>query len=299
MKLYAPKYYKDFSCIADKCRHSCCIGWEIDIDSEAMEKYLSLTDGYGKEIIKTVETEGCPHFKLKEDDRCPHLDERGLCRIITRLGEDFLCNICREHPRFYNYTPRGKEAGLGLSCEEAARIILSSDRYGEIIEIGECNDDPTFTDFDGALARDRIYSVLRDRSVGYDERLRLISEMYGVYPFSKNEKEWKELLSELEYLDNSHRALFLRYKEEKETPKKLEKVLERALGYFVYRHVSGAESENDLRAALGFSLFCERLLCSLAKEAEEISVAELARIISEELEYSEENTQDIKFEFMF
>ena len=25
IKLYAPKYYKNFKCIADKCEHSCCI----------------------------------------------------------------------------------------------------------------------------------------------------------------------------------------------------------------------------------------------------------------------------------
>ena len=39
MKLYAPTYYKNFKCIADACEHSCCIGWEIDIDPEALEKY--------------------------------------------------------------------------------------------------------------------------------------------------------------------------------------------------------------------------------------------------------------------
>ena len=32
MKIIAPNYYPAFRCIADKCRHSCCIGWEIDID---------------------------------------------------------------------------------------------------------------------------------------------------------------------------------------------------------------------------------------------------------------------------
>ena len=34
MKTYAPKYYQQFHCIADKCKHSCCIGWEIDIDKD-------------------------------------------------------------------------------------------------------------------------------------------------------------------------------------------------------------------------------------------------------------------------
>ena len=46
MKLYAPKYYKNFKCIADKCDHSCCIGWEIDIDSAAYAKYKELKEEY-------------------------------------------------------------------------------------------------------------------------------------------------------------------------------------------------------------------------------------------------------------
>ena len=50
MKLFAPKYYEDFSCIADKCRHSCCIGWEIDIDPETLAKYSALTADYAAAI---------------------------------------------------------------------------------------------------------------------------------------------------------------------------------------------------------------------------------------------------------
>ena len=32
-----PNYYDKFKCIADRCKHSCCIGWEIDIDDDTME----------------------------------------------------------------------------------------------------------------------------------------------------------------------------------------------------------------------------------------------------------------------
>ena len=46
MKLTAPKYYHNFKCIADKCSHSCCIGWEIDVDEVTIEKYTSLSGDY-------------------------------------------------------------------------------------------------------------------------------------------------------------------------------------------------------------------------------------------------------------
>ena len=55
MKLSVPLYYKSFKCIADRCRHSCCIGWEIDVDSATMEKYRTLNEGYGKDIIDSIE----------------------------------------------------------------------------------------------------------------------------------------------------------------------------------------------------------------------------------------------------
>ena len=60
--------------------------------------------------------------------------------------------------------------------------------------------------------------------------------------------------------------------------------------------MTSAADEYELRAALGFSLFCERLLASCAAD---IDVLTAARIISEEIEYSEDNTDAIKSEFLF
>ena len=48
-------------------------------------------------------------------------------------------------------------------------------------------------------------------------------------------------------------------------------------------------------ASLGFSMLCERLLASLVS-CNTDDIAELARIISEEIEYSEDNTERIKEE---
>ena len=39
----------------------------------------------------------------------------GYVDLIIRHGEDALCDICREHPRFYSYSENGniREGGLG------------------------------------------------------------------------------------------------------------------------------------------------------------------------------------------
>jgi len=295
MKLYAPKYYKDFVCIADKCRHSCCIGWEIDIDDKTAKKYAAFKDGYGKIIKESVDFEDTPHFKLKANDRCPHLADSGLCNIILNLGDSCLCDICREHPRFYNYTSRGKEVGLGMSCEEAARIILNSDEYSDMIELGEVNGEPEAAEINAVPLREKIYSLLSDTSVTYTEKLQTIYDAFGVSPSVHTDVEWREMLGSLEYLDEAHKELFAKYSSDISTPECLEKPLTRALAYFIYRHTSEAYDEADFIASLGFCLFTERLLASIASD----NIAEAARIISEELEYSEDNTEAIKFEFLF
>ena len=298
MKLFAPEYYKEFTCIADKCKHSCCIGWEIDVDGDTMEKYKSCREEYGKNILESIEDGETPCFRLGEAERCPHLNDRGLCRIILEVGEDYLCHICREHPRFYNDSPKGREVGLGMACEEACRIILFSDGYRDFKEIAEVCGQPQDWDFDTLVHRERIYGILCDRSRSYTERLERIYEEYGVTPSAFSDEEWIETLESLEYLNSDHKELFESYSSVSDTPQKIENQLERALAYFVYRHCTEAEDAYGFCAALGFCLFCERLIASLCR-ANEGDITDFARIVSEELEYSVDNTEEIKAKFEF
>ncbi len=297
MKLFAPAYYKDFKCIADRCQHSCCVGWEIDVDGRTMQKYDALSGEYADVIRQSIDMGGTPHFCLQDGERCPHLDGRGLCKIITALGEEYLCDICREHPRFYHDTARGREVGLGLSCEEACKIILSSDAYGAMEEVGEIQEDATPKAFDPLPERERIFSLLADKTLSYKKRRACLARAYGVTLSVNSKRAWRALLSELEYLDDGHRALFASYSSKSQTKKEDEPLLLRALAYFIYRHVSSADGEDELRAGVGFSLFAERLLASMLRCGGDIY--ECARILSEEIEYSEENTDIIKGEFLF
>lgn len=295
MKLFAPKYYSEFTCIADRCRHSCCVGWEIDIDADTMDKYASLCHPYGEAVRNSIDNTDTPHFRLGRGDRCPHLDEHGLCRIICEIGEDCLCDICREHPRFYNYNSRGCFVGLGLSCEEACRIILGSDSYCDFTVIGELTEEAETNDFDAIAEIEKLYTVLSDQTVTYAERLKNIASLYSL-PFEFAAEARAELLSSLEYLDASHESLFINAPKASFAPDK-NIICERVLAYFIFRHCSAASDEFEFRAALGFALFCENLFRALAAESEDIF--DLARIISEELEYSEDNTESIKTEFIF
>ncbi len=290
MKLYAPNYYHRFGCIADRCEHSCCVGWEIDIDGDTLEKYQRLpSGGYGDVIRESISMEDTPHFRLGAGERCPHLDERGLCRIILGVGEDYLCDICREHPRFYNFTSVA-EVGVGMSCQEAARLILSSSDYAEIEQVGEVDAEADGVEFDGREERAKIYAILQDVTRDYAERLGDVYRAYGIDAGADG--DWLEILDSLEYLNPDHKETFMKYSSACR-PKGCDEALERFLAYFIYRHCTEAVDAEDFEIRLSFCLFCERLFASLicAEGASTLGeLAEIASMISEEIEYSDENT---------
>lgn len=135
MKLVVPEYFKKFHCIADKCKDSCCIGWEIDIDDETANNYIHVPGKFGDKLRSNINFDKTKSFILDKHDRCPFLNNKNLCEIFITLGENNLCKICTEHPRFYEWFDGFKEGGIGLCCEEASRIILSQNEEFNTCEI--------------------------------------------------------------------------------------------------------------------------------------------------------------------
>ncbi len=299
MKIYAPEYVKNFKCIADRCRHSCCVGWEIDIDDKTLGLYRAMPD---KRIMSTVEDGEPCHFRLGSDRRCENLTDAGLCRIICEHGESYIPEICREHPRFYNRSSRGLEMGIGMSCEEACRIILSSSEYRILHCADENTDCGEPKDFDASAKIERIYEILSKRDIPYSKRLEKISELCGIKEsILRNSALWSEVFSSLEYLDNSHRSLFQKYDFVENVRDAYAELSERAFAYFIYRHASGADSPYDFKSRITLSFLFERLYTTLLSLEDDSTTKayEYARVISEEIEYSEENTDTLLSEISF
>lgn len=74
MKLIAPDYYPQFRCIADKCRHSCCIGWEIDIDTDTREKYRRVPGEFGARLNAAIEDGEVSCFRMLKVGQSPTSD---------------------------------------------------------------------------------------------------------------------------------------------------------------------------------------------------------------------------------
>lgn len=128
-----PKYLKEFRCIGEECEDSCCIGWDIDIDKITFRQYYKVKDQEMKKMFqKNVHNnEYCQapdvdygKVKLKKDKRCPFLDECNYCIIQSKLGEEYLSNVCTSFPRILNKIDGYYEMSLDVSCPEAARILL-------------------------------------------------------------------------------------------------------------------------------------------------------------------------------
>ena len=134
--LRVPDYYKEFSCIADQCKDSCCIGWEIDIDEDTYAFYKQTDGAIGKRLRKHMyqTVDGDYSFELQQHGRCPFLNETNLCDICIELGEEALSEVCTEYPRFTIEYGNVIQKCLSLSCEEVGRLVFTRDDSVSIIE---------------------------------------------------------------------------------------------------------------------------------------------------------------------
>lgn len=125
MKLYQPTCWRTFQCAASQCGDNCCIGWEIDIDPDSYARYQALSGPFGDTLRASIQMGETPCFRMK-GERCVMLDEENLCQIYRRLGKEGLCQICRDHPLFTDTFGMRRETGLGICCEEAARLLFTA-----------------------------------------------------------------------------------------------------------------------------------------------------------------------------
>jgi len=294
-----PDYYKAFRCTAGACRHSCCIGWEIDIDEETLRRYDRAAGALGQRLRENIERGELPHFVLGEEERCPFLNEENLCEIILALGEEALCEICREHPRFHNQYPGRTESGLGLCCEAAGSLILGRKEPVKLLMDGKAEEEDLLLSL-----RDSVLETLQERTRPLEDRVEMMLDMCSAALPERTVGQWAQILLELERLEESWTGRLKRLKSaalcEGLWTDRFQLEQEQLLVYFVYRYLGQARDERDLAARAAFAVLAQRILCAmgelLLRERGEVAFAdlvELARQFSAEVEYSEENMEQL------
>ncbi len=282
MKTIRPDFYDSFCCIANECKHSCCIGWEIDIDEDTYEYYQSIPGTLGEELQKNTAADPEPHFCLGEGEHCPFLQEDGLCKLIKELGEESLCAICAEHPRFYNEFEEREEMGLGLCCEEAARLLLEGTESLKLLEEGEAAAD------EGEALRRELFALLQKPEQTLTERFAEAMDFFG-RPLPKRDlSDWAGFFLSLERLDESWTEklqLLQQRGREVDLTEALQHIrYERLCCYLLYRHFLSGEDYGEM---LEFCILATGMIAAL--DALEGYDVEHARLFSSEIEYSDEN----------
>lgn len=314
-----PAYLDCFRCSADKCSDNCCIGWEIDIDESTAEKYKNVKGDFGERLKENIAFGECASFILK-GERCPFLNERNLCDIIINLGENMLCQICSDHPRYFEWYGEIKEGGAGLCCEEAAKLILTAENPLEFtekeipFEEGNEFEEELF----GLLyeARAKIFSVLYNEKksirqrvsevLGFAENLQInidnyIDEIPDVKDV-KTEAEGNmqsvlESLRALEPIDDNWEPylnnLIESYRET-DRDEELAKYQRNLLVYFIYRYFLKGVFDGEIlskvklaavsTAVIGYIIRKDNL-----KESDLEKIVNVCKLYSKQVEYSQEN----------
>ena len=299
-----PDYYPQFSCIAGRCRHSCCIGWEIDVDEDTLASYRRIGGEMGERLRAGISEDGdAPHFLLGAHERCPFLNEKNLCDLILYGGEDMLCQICRDHPRYRSFFSERTEIGVGLCCEEAAHLILTKQEKTAIVVTGE----GTLDAEERALLalRERLFAAAQERAQPIFSRMERVLSLCGAALPAISLKQWAELYLSLERMDERWTALLQALHRDADAlplsdfasrMSGRETEYEQLLVYFLYRHVPAALDDGDVSSKAAFAAASVQLLFALGALHERLHGSftvsdqiELCRLYSAEVEYSDDN----------
>ncbi len=322
MRFRTPSYYNKFKCIASECTDNCCIGWEIEIDSDTACYYQSLSGAFGNRLKENISKE---NTFILNNERCPFLNKNNLCDIIISCGETHLCQICRDHPRFFEWYGNLKEGGIGLSCEEAARLILTTDEVEySICEVAEKPEEVDNSLFELLLsAREYIFSVLDDGNLSFTEKLNTVLDfsqklqfeidnphLIDEANFSNVQKKGNlsqiiELFGSFEPIDNVWTDEYNFLKKSSFNQKIICSLNEKTyltniFRYFIYRYFLKGVFDEEILSKVKFAVISVMMIKLMTNGKNDLKTyIEKSKLYSKQMEYSDENRElfyDLSYE---
>ena len=317
MRLEYPEYLNRFSCIAGRCPDTCCAGWEVDVDDD-MYYYYKIVDGEIGEKIRShmVEEGDEKYFPLTPEGRCPFLDRENLCEIYRALGEESLCRVCTEYPRYYMQAGDYEQIDLSLSCMELGRIFFREcGRIQYIRSENEAAGDTLSRREQQALDRilkdrDRRIAILQSDVPGWKERLKNAglaqdgetdSDLLAICrTFEVLNDSWSDML---DYMVKNQAHMPEHVKAfELAMGEKAEEWMEKLAVYLIFRYWIDQWSDEDPAGAgrmAGRSLRLILLMCAqrFAQQEGVFSVddmIDIAHIFSRQVEHSDLNVEAMK-----
>ena len=291
MKQFEFNYSKKFNCIADKCKHNCCKGWQIAVDKKTADKYLSLAN----ENNRFKNCLDGQFFKINNGN-CPFLDGDNLCHVIKNYGEKSLSKTCKTHPRFKSFFSTKTETGLGLYCEHAGKIILSFKPKMRTVLVKDDFKKSIAVGFERKVFafRKKALNIAQDRSISIADRLSLLSQLANIDLNKNSFNKWLNIFKSLDRLTINEFGF------EKiglaqnfaNTLNGFEREYEQLLSYLIFRHISRAIDFLDLRVRLAFVILSFKMInhiFAMNEQTTNENLVEVCRFYSSEIETSDDN----------
>jgi lysine-N-methylase len=248
------------------------------------------------------------HFKMCKDGKCPMLTNDGLCEIILELGEEWICGICQMHPRFVNNFEHHTEIGVGLCCQAACELILTSEFTLRVQDDENIKPDDIFVFYSGEQGkifelRNGILNLLEDPSV-IIARCNVLNAVDVELEFQDTGK-LTQILNSAEVLDPLWSELLdivksRRVDESILLDGNIAAMWRRLVAYFIFRYLSQACNLFEAEEYVLFSIISADFICSMGYILKDRyrggifeAICETARMYSCEIEYSLVNIEII------
>lgn len=177
-KVYYP-FFKKFKCLAGDCPVGCCF-YRISLlkrDEEMLGKRSDWADidGRGNDIREYLNHDKLGwFFKSRADGECIFLNEKRLCNIQLRYGQEAIPCECRTFPRIIGRYGNRVEFGMDPCCPLVASSAMDWEPGDFLTEgLSEGCDDGKFK------KRDKAISILSDRGKSLGTCIEEVAALYG------------------------------------------------------------------------------------------------------------------------
>ena len=300
-----PSYYKKFKCIANECPDSCCKDWDVVVDEESESFYNSVHTPFGEKIrsLTITDNDGDRIF-VSQNGKCPFWNKDMLCDIYINLGEEHLCETCKNFPRITQDYTDFVEHTLSLACPEGARLILEEENDYSEFDNFIYNESDKLMDF-LLKARAKTSKIFKDRKLSFAQRLKEALRYNKDIQNSLDEIFESESVSDLSYIFEFHNKLEIMSNEWKEILASASKnepdtnhdvEFERLALYYIYRYYLNAIDSYNVLSTI------KRIACAyivLSRCELERDCTRLMQLYSKEVEHSYENSEMLEDEFYF
>lgn len=141
-----PDYYPEFRCLASECPDTCCKGWIIQVEPEALENWnriservrrssdccsssLSVAPSDFVDAFPQRNHETRYQIRLNEKGECPMLTENGLCSVVMAHGHEMTPKICRDYPRQENESEDLIQRAVSVRCAPVLDLLWKHDSF--------------------------------------------------------------------------------------------------------------------------------------------------------------------------